>query len=432
MYNSRLRINHKEIAYRKISEDFYIIFHLRSQKAFILNNVASKIWESLFFPATLGNIIDSLSQMYLETDIEILKKDITNFINQLNDNGFITKDGLSFHIRIQKENNWENLLLDNAIRELADKKNLCLNVICEITQKCNLHCVHCYIPKQSDNELNLPNLHKIFSDLPEMGCISLTITGGEPFIRNDILDVLKIARSYNFAISLLTNGSLLSSDIIERLEELQLLNIGVTIYGTNEDTYGKISMRGNIFKKIMDNLELLVKKGLPVSLRFMLMRENLHKVDDFLSLCENLNLTPKIDFRIFPKFNGNMEPLKHRLEIDKITQLIEENKIKRPSGVVCSPCSYSCRIAADGEVYPCSTLNISIGNILRQKFKNIWVSEKANFFRNQALIPSECMDCYLHKNKNCLNCPGVALLEEKSFKKSSRFLCALSKKLFAK
>ncbi len=432
MYNSYFTINFKEIAYRRISENSYIIFHLCSKEAFILDNVATKIWESLFRPTAIKNIIAMLRQIYSGTDIKIIQQDTINFISQLYNKGFIIKNGVTSHARISNSGDWEKLLLNSAIRDFVDKEKLCLSAICEITQKCNLRCVHCYIPKQPNRELSLFDLNKIFNDLTEIGCISLILTGGEVFARNDILDILKIARNYNFAITLLTNGSLIPHGIIAELKDLQLLNIGVTLYGANESTYNKITGHGLIFKKIINTLELLVKEKLPVSLRFMVMKENLHDVDNFLSICKNLDLTPSIDFRIFPKFNGDIGPLNHRLEINEIARLIDKGKIEKPMGVVCKPCCYSCRISADGEVYPCSTLNISLGNVLKRKFKEIWLSDNAYLFRNQALTPNECMGCQLHKDKKCLNCPGVALLEEKSLERVSQFLCALSKNLFGK
>ena len=96
---------------------------------------------------------------------------------------------------------------ENPLRYIRNKiaqKMIPAEVTLEVTGRCNLRCVHCYIPgkeKVPGEELSFAQLKSIFSQLAESGTLYLGLTGGEPFLRNDILDIAEFAKSLYFKIA---------------------------------------------------------------------------------------------------------------------------------------------------------------------------------------------------------------------------------------
>ena len=60
-----------------------------------------------------------------------------------------------------------------------------------LTKICNLNCIHCYNPQTKTKELQKENIFDLISEIKKLGALKIRITGGEPFIKNDLFDILK-------------------------------------------------------------------------------------------------------------------------------------------------------------------------------------------------------------------------------------------------
>ncbi|GAG17377.1 unnamed protein product, partial [marine sediment metagenome] len=90
----------------------------------------------------------------------------------------------------------------------------------ELTSRCNAKCDFCYIVDKNVRDLPTEKIHEILDKLAEAGIISLTFTGGEPFIREDLLDILSYAVEKKFwKMSIFTNGTLIEDRHIQFLRE---------------------------------------------------------------------------------------------------------------------------------------------------------------------------------------------------------------------
>ncbi len=94
----------------------------------------------------------------------------------------------------------------------------------EVTQRCNLRCMHCYIPLSKRKgprkvELSISEIQHILDEIKEAGCLWLLLTGGEPLLRTDFLDIYKFAKHKGFLLTLFTNGTLLTPRIADVLCE---------------------------------------------------------------------------------------------------------------------------------------------------------------------------------------------------------------------
>ena len=116
----------------------------------------------------------------------------------------------------------------------------------EVTERCNLRCQHCYIPAKQRagsrrRELKLPEIERILAEIAESGCLWLLLTGGEPFLRRDFLDIYTSARRKGLILTLFTNGTLITRPIADTLAEWRPLKIEITLYGATPETYERVT-----------------------------------------------------------------------------------------------------------------------------------------------------------------------------------------------
>ena len=112
----------------------------------------------------------------------------------------------------------------------------------ELTFRCNLRCVHCYcnLPQNDrqaiETELETDEVYRLLDQIAEAGCLWLLITGGEPFLRDDFLDIYTYAKKKGFITTLFTNGTLLNKDLADALVEWPPFLVEITLYGATRET----------------------------------------------------------------------------------------------------------------------------------------------------------------------------------------------------
>ena len=80
-----------------------------------------------------------------------------------------------------------------------------LRAMLELTYRCNFRCVHCYLVEfRSPGVLTTDELRSTMEQLAQMGCMVLTLTGGEPLVRRDFFEIADIAKELRFALRIFT------------------------------------------------------------------------------------------------------------------------------------------------------------------------------------------------------------------------------------
>ena len=123
--------------------------------------------------------------------------------------------------------------------------------------RCNLNCYGCYAGqyrKESDMPIEL--LDRLFNEAEEMGMNFLTISGGEPFIRKEHLDLFE--KHPDIAFQIYTNGTLINQEVAKRLAQMGNVYPAISVEGYEEET-DETSRKRNI-QKIMKPWKLYVMK----------------------------------------------------------------------------------------------------------------------------------------------------------------------------
>ncbi|NND16238.1 MAG: GTP 3',8-cyclase MoaA [Eudoraea sp.] len=158
-----------------------------------------------------------------------------------------------------------------------------------VTDRCNLRCAYC-MPEhgalfaKKDALLSLEELKRASSLMVDMGINKIRITGGEPFVRKDIMPLLEHLSNLDGLdeISITTNATGIGPHI-EDLKRLGILNVNVSLDAIRPETFKKITKRDS-FQTVYDNLVQLMTHGFNTRINFVVLEDQ--NIEDIYALME--------------------------------------------------------------------------------------------------------------------------------------------------
>jgi radical SAM protein with 4Fe4S-binding SPASM domain len=215
-----------------------------------------------------------------------------------------------------------------ALHERLQTDRYPSNGTIEVTRRCPLVCSHCYnnLPmgdyEARSTELSLEEHCRILDEIAEAGCLWLLFTGGEIFARKDFLDIYTYAKRKGFLITLFTNGTLLTPQIADYLSEWRPFSIEITLYGRTRETYENLTGIPGSFDRCIRGIELLMERGLPLSLKTVAVTINQHEIWEMKRYAEEeLGVGFKFDALMSPRIDCSQSPLGVRLTPEETVEL---------------------------------------------------------------------------------------------------------------
>ncbi len=197
-------------------------------------------------------------------------------------------------------------------------------VIWEITHNCNYGCSYCIFSctkKRVEGELTTEECLHVIDELVKNGFKHLKVTGGEPFIRKDLIEILEYA-SKSMIVDVSTNASLLSKDLIDKLNKIKLKMIHVSLDGKREEHE---SVRGiNTYDRTIRGLELLKKSKNKVRIGTVIHANNEDDLESIVKLAKDYG--DEIIFSIMEPVEGQDKSLVKNKSNEKLIK--EINKLK--------------------------------------------------------------------------------------------------------
>ncbi|HIE32677.1 MAG TPA: 12,18-didecarboxysiroheme deacetylase [Thermodesulfobacteriaceae bacterium] len=176
----------------------------------------------------------------------------------------------------------------------ADKRPV---VVWNVTKRCNLRCVHCYAsadPSPHPDELTTEEGMALLEDLAQFGCPVVLFSGGEPFMRPDILDLIHKAVSLGLRAVVSTNGVLIDRALARELKKCGLSYVGISMDGLRE-VHDRFRGVKGAFDKAMETVENCKAEGIKVGLRFTINKLNAQEIPGIFDLVEEYQI-PRICF----------------------------------------------------------------------------------------------------------------------------------------
>ncbi len=231
------------------------------------------------------------------------------------------------------------------IHKSAKEKKFPLRVMFELTYRCNFKCPHCYIPfsYRKYGELKTEEIFSILDQLKDAGCFYLGFTGGEPFVRKDIMDILWYAKRCGFEVIIYTNGSLINKKIAAELQQLRPNKVDITLPGMSRKVFEKITGVIGSREKTFRAIELLNKDQVNLGFKSCLLKENESEMNQIEEFAASLGALHRLDDMLSVCLNGSEEPFKYRaLRMkDERENRIEKSKLSDCQGVESLNCEYS-------------------------------------------------------------------------------------------
>ena len=317
-----------------------------------------------------------------------------------------------------------------------------------LTKACNLRCPHCYVNAgyALQDELSLEELKRVLDQLAKMKVFYLFYTGGEPFMRKDLGEILRYTQKKRIGISLSTNGLLLNKKVLEEIKNIPFDLFQISLDGT-EKIHDSIRGKGS-WRKAIKAIKLakkILKKNVGVGtvitkrnwrvIDKVLYQGAVAGADTFTLLCliltgradESQNPTPKEFLKAIKIAFKAYNTLKNNLRIAKDTTvpppLLPKIWRRRKIYLNFAPCSfpYYLGINANGDIAPCDGLfnhkEMIIGNIRETPLDELW--QKSKLMKELRKIdPSDlkgvCRKC-IYRDYCVGGCRAYAYIRYKDF-----------------
>ncbi|MCS7126017.1 MAG: radical SAM protein [Aigarchaeota archaeon] len=300
----------------------------------------------------------------------------------------------------------------------------------EVTSNCNLRCVHCHARggEKGDRELRTEEAKKIIENLAHVDDFRMLVfTGGEPLIRNDLLDLVRYARNMGFSIVIATNGVLITRDVVRKMVENGVEGVAVSIDFTSPDQHDDYrGVRGALRSAIKGIINARREK-MYTQINITLSRRNLNQLKQLLEISDKLEAHVTLLYQLMPSGRGE-QLINEALSISEFYYVIKtleniqstvkpiiipvglpeffaylalkKNLNPRLASLIFKGCIAGrgmFYIKPNGDVWPCPFLPINTGNLLEKNAEEIWRGEVFNIFRDRRNLKGFCRECNLRE-----------------------------------
>lgn len=251
----------------------------------------------------------------------------------------------------------------------VDKKR----VIWEVTKYCNYKCKHCCASADlidTKDELTTIQSKNILKQLKDFGVEEIYFSGGEPFSRKDILDILRTAREYDITCNISTNGSFLTDKIALELSKLKINKVHISLDSNVENDFNEFR-GGNYFEPTINAIKLLKKHNIYVRVGTVIWKKNYRTLEDMIKYLCDLNVDEMVfnwlvqvgrlkdnkdvcvDIKYFDETIAKIHEYQEKYK-NKIKISMHRNEKFENSDIVCPAGETFFYINPQGYVSPCS------------------------------------------------------------------------------
>jgi len=311
---------------------------------------------------------------------------------------------------------------------IAIKFGIPIYAVFDITNRCNLSCLHCYSSEQRE-ELTTTDVYHVLDKLSTAGVGMIDFGGGEPLLRTDIFDILTYSKHLGLYTSISTNGILLDENCVKRLKILNIDHVCISLDGAKPETHDHIRNKKGTYEKTISGIKNCVNAGITTQISTVFMNSNINELGDMYTLLESLHvdgwyiydfvpagrgkelqqevLTPEQRKRLFeylqdiaPSSKITLKPYPYLITINSAcgTDTYFYKKYGRLTEFFkgCLSARWVCHVSSNGDVHPCHLLPHTLGNLTQETFEDIWFNKNnpvLKELRDRRLLKGTCGKC---------------------------------------
>lgn len=296
-----------------------------------------------------------------------------------------------------------------------------------VTRQCQLSCPHCYSNsgQRDAQELNTAEAKRVIGEIADLGTKLLIFDGGEPTLREDLLELIEHARAKGLRPVLGSNGISITRQVAQQLKQAGLKEVQLSLDGARPETHDEFRGEKGAWQKTLEAAKNLNQAGVGFQLAPLLHSGNYKELEGIVKLSHQLGANAVEIFDYVPAGRGKEHPeyelnTQQRMEvIDKIIELqrkddkliyrvvglpqywaMVEKKIPEEEILLkfvrtcCAAGTRYITIMPNGDVYPCMVLQVKLGNIRQQSLKEIWGNSPIlKRLRNRDNLKGKCNRC---------------------------------------
>jgi radical SAM protein with 4Fe4S-binding SPASM domain len=317
-------------------------------------------------------------------------------------------------------------------------------VVWDFTHNCNLSCKHCYSNSGAtrETELTTEEALEVVDQLADAGVIALAFSGGEPLSRRDFFEVASHASKRGLYVSVATNGTLLTKKNVHKLKQVKINYVEVSIDGATAETHDSFRGVPSAFDKAVAGLKNCVEEDLCACIATTATKSNLAEMPEILDLAEEMGAERFTYFNFIPTGRGKehydqdlspeereklmlylLDRMSKGYKVTILTtapqlarvalqcqgsgdeaimsmahmQTVKVSKKAVPLADFIGGCGAGrlyCSLSPQGDVHPCVFLPINVGNLKKEKFRDVWLNSKLfNALRNRDNLKGVCGKC---------------------------------------
>ena len=325
----------------------------------------------------------------------------------------------------------------------------------ELTEGCNLKCIHCRAtaqPQRSPDELSTEQAFKVIDELADLSNPLLILTGGEPLYRPDFFDIAEYACQKGLTVAMASNGTLITEPIAKKIKQVGIKRVAISFDGPFSSIHDQFRGLEGSFEQALQGAQNVKKQGLQLQFNTTITKHNVDYIENMITFSKENEVDALHLFMLVPVGCGVQIVESNMLSSKKYEEVLEwfyerSREVDFEIRATCAPHYYRimrqkakekgeritvqshgmaavtkgclagtgvCFISHKGDIRPCGYLPVTAGSILNQSFKDIWKNSTVlQQLRNTGLIEGKCGQCeYLHV---CSGCRARAYYETGSY-----------------
>lgn len=345
--------------------------------------------------------------------------------------------------------------INTAESAYTDRVGGVTSVMLELTYKCSEQCVHCYNigATRNDNEvsyrniegeLSLEDYQRIIDELYDEGLIKVCLSGGDPFSKPIVWELIDYLYRKDIAFDVFTNGQMLVHSI-NRLANYYPRLVGISIYSTDPIIHDSITRTKKSWEKSMSVVQKLSELGVSMELKCCIMRPNVKTYKGVGDIARKYGAIAQFEVNVTDSIDGDKCVSEYlRLDENTLKIVLRDDNIplyvgkeapsyggqpKKMDENSCGAGYNSFCITPNGWLIPCCAFHLYFGNLKKQSLKDILGSQMLKWWRDLTLEQYE--ECGTHDYCNYCNlCVGNNQSEQRTPLKASENNCFMARTRF--
>ena len=286
-----------------------------------------------------------------------------------------------------------------------------------VTYRCNKDCAHCYNARERNfPELHTENWKHILDQLWALGVPHIVFTGGEATLRQDLPELIAHAESNGQITGLNTNARRLADEkYVQTLLEAGLDHVQVTVESCDPQIHDEMMRAKGAFRQTIQGLKNVLAVPLYVMTNTTMLRTNVHKIPETLDFLAEIGVpTVGLNALIYSGQGLTVGTGLHERELQPILEMAVQKTSERGQRLIwytptqycnfdptqsnlgvkgCTASLYSMCIESNGNVLPCQSYYLPLGNMLTDPWDSIWNHKLSVQLRERHGLPAKCEGC---------------------------------------